>query len=169
MVDQADFLFTPPRPPSLFLRYPQRRQQTSLGIGNIPIVWRMLYFLNPFHLQGRCSPSFTVSLVPFGCSRIRLYSPRTTPRRTVFHYAQLMVIPRRVWSLGMNAVRDLLGCRGFTTSLTLTPPFRVRRCGGYYQQWRYTSRGNGLLHGVLRRPLASLWGCPEAAAVSLER
>ena len=169
VVDQPDFLFTPPRPPSLFLRYPQRRQQTSLEIGNILIAWRTLYFLRPFHVQGRCSPSFTVNLVPFGSSRIRLYYPRITPRRIVFHYAQLMVIPRRVWSLRMNAVRDSPGCRGFTTSLTLTSPFRVRRCGGYYQQRRYASRGNRLLHGVLRRSLASLRGCPEAAVVSLER
>jgi hypothetical protein len=124
--------------------------------------------LSPLTFEGgRCSRSFTVSLVPFGSSRIRLYSPRTTPCRTVFHYAQPMVIPQRVWNMGMNAVRDPPHCREFSTSLAFTPPFRVRRCGGYHQQRRYTSRGNRLLHGVLRRPLTSLWGCLQAAAVSL--
>ena len=151
VVDQTDFLFTLPRPPSLFLRCPQCRRQTSPENGNIRIAWRTLHFLKHFDVQRRCSSSLTVSLVPFGSSHIRLYSPRTTPRRTVFHYAQPMAILRRVWNLGMNAVRYPPGCREFTTtSLTSTPPFRVRRCGGYHQQWRYTSRGNRLLHGVLR-------------------
>ena len=47
-------------------------------------------------------------LPPLESFRIGLYSLRTIPPRTVFHYAQPLVSPRRVWNLAMSAVCNLL-------------------------------------------------------------
>jgi hypothetical protein len=89
---------------------------------NLPGKWqysRCLAYVSSFisrDMSGIFSLLVIANLVLFGSSRIRLYSLKTTRPKIAFHYAQLMVIPRRVWSLEMSAVRDPRSGE-FTTSL----------------------------------------------------
>ena len=99
---------------------------------NLPGIWqysRCLAYVASCHscdLPGSCSLLFIVNPVPSGSSRIRLYSPRTIPPKTVFHYARALVIPRRVWNLAMSAVRHPPLFEALTSSLTWT---HILGCG----------------------------------------
>jgi len=83
---------------------------------NLPGNWQysecLAYVLYPDNFglpqAGTGSLRSIANLAPLESFRIRLYSLRTIPPRTVFHYAQPLVSPRRVWNLAMSAVCNLL-------------------------------------------------------------
>ena len=83
---------------------------------NLPGNWQysecLAYVLFPDNFglpqAGSGSLRSIANLAPLESFRIRLYSLRTIPPRTVFHYAQPLVSPRRVWNLVMSAVCNLL-------------------------------------------------------------
>ena len=91
-------------------------QVPTVQTTNLPGNWQysecLAYVLFPeiFDiLQAGSGPLRPIAnLAPVESFRIGLYSLKTIPPRTVFHNAQPLVSPRRVWNMAMSAVCNLL-------------------------------------------------------------